>query len=693
MVRYLLFIVSFFAFIKTASSQALITKPAMVKSIIDFGAKPNDTGDDSWAFIKAGKYFSNLWDINGTPLKKGQVNFSYATHSGKLIIPSGKYMVGKQISIPASGLSTSYGKIFGESRPTALLKYEAGIAFKVGFELIRIENIDQFQIVGTGSTPPLIQYNNGLAIGYFKNNGQPVWYPESAYEQKHFVNVGDFLNAVNCKNILLQNINIDGNNFDTKGKTIYNGGWRADGIQLGANGAFFINTKNVSIVQMNIHHMTLDGLMFQDFYKDTSKFKQQQFSNLYIANSTFDYNRRQGFSWIGGRKLTVVNSSFSHTGTTVNKTGVARGNPGSGLDIEPETDGTNLLYCVDAVFTNCSFLNNSGVGLLNDVTANRSKNITFNQSIFHDVDSYSVWVKGRSFTFKNCKIWGGFVYGNDGNVAGEETKFYNCDFADEEMAGRPGIYNKGYALVESWAVAKRLSFFDCTFRAIHEEQRLTAIYTPDKTESGFTLFNNCSFTSNQGNGANVLFGCTFDGNTRIKNLGEKVETFSINGFIARGSDQPTRPYTFDMSGKVFLSPANTNGPGLTQFVIGRSKNSKANKGYLNFTIGAQSCLYGYWSQVIEIGKNSTLTNDGQLALLSGTINLDGKLKLGKNSSTAFFTPIQFESELDQQGEFSYESTSKFGVSNLWKTNLAGLGSGIPISGMTIPRKIKVTRKL
>jgi hypothetical protein len=117
------------------AAQALITKPAMVKSIADFGAKPNDTVDDSWAFIKAGKYFSNLWDINGTPLNKGQVNFSYAAYSGKLVIPPGKYLVGKQISIPASGLNTTYGKIFGETRPTASLKYLPGTAFRAGLEL------------------------------------------------------------------------------------------------------------------------------------------------------------------------------------------------------------------------------------------------------------------------------------------------------------------------------------------------------------------------------------------------------------------------------------------------------------------------------------------------------------------------------------------------------------------------------
>lgn len=692
MFKLFLFTVTFFVSLR-AAPQAVITKMPFVKTIGDFGAVPNDSKDDSWAFIKAGKYFSNLWDINGVPLQKGKINFSYAQYSGQLIIPSGKYLVGKQIAIPATGLSTTYGNLFGSPKANAPLTFAAGSSFRVGLELIKIENVDQFQLTGTGITAPIIQYNDGLVIGYFNNKAEPIWYPESAYEGKHFANVGSFIDVVNCKNIVLQNISIDGNNYETKGKTMYNGGWRADGIQLGASGAVFVNTKKVTITKMDVHHMTLDGLIFNDFYRDSLRFPKQEMSNVYIADSKFDYNRRQGFSWVGGRKLTVVNSSFSHTGTSVNSVGVARGNPGAGLDIEAESDGTNLLYCIDGSFTNCSFVNNRGLALGNDITAGRSKNMTFMNSIFHDVDGYSVWIKGRSFTFRNCKIWGGFAYGNDGKLEGEETKFYNCDFADEELPSRPGVFNKGFALVESWSVAKRLSFFDCTFRTLHAEQRLTAIYTPEKTESAFTVFSNCSFVSKVGGNINVLFGCIFNGNTNIKNLGKQDEIFSLNGFIAKGSSLANQPYSFNVSGKVFLSPANSNGPGLTQFVIGRSQQGKANKGYLNFTIGTESCLYGYWSQVIDIGQNSVLLNNGQLAMLSGTINLDGKLKLNEGSNTAFFTPVIFNSSFDKRAELTYEKASRFGVSDRWKTKLAGLGPGLPFSGIAVPPKIKVVKAL
>ncbi|RYF90823.1 MAG: hypothetical protein EOO03_02810 [Chitinophagaceae bacterium] len=688
MQQRILFTVFFLLATVLVFAQAEITKPAFEKTIQDFGAVANDEVDDSWAFIKAGKYFSNLWDINGVPLKKGQVNFSYSKYSGKLLIPSGKYLVGKQIDIPSTGLTTTYGKVFGNPAATAPLRFDAGGAFKAGFELMRIENINQFQVIGTGAKAPVIQYNKGLLIGHFNSKGKPVWYPESLYEGKHAVHIGNFMDAVNCQNVLMQNIIIEGNNFDSKGNTTYNGGWQGDGIQIGASGAYFLNTKNVSIIKMNVQHMTLDGLIFQDYYRDTTKFPGQANSNLYIADSKFDYNRRQGFSWVGGRKIRVVNSSFSNTGTTIGNTGVARGNPGAGVDIEPESDGSNPLFCIDAVFTNCSFINNAGLALVNDVTAGRSKLVTFENSIFHDVDGYSVWVKGRAFTFKNCKIWGGFVYGNEGLVAGEETKFYDCDFADEEIPSRPGVHNKGFALVESWSVARRLSFINCSFRTLHKGQRLLAIFSPDKDESNFSQFTNCSFNSAFGGAANVLFGATFNGNTQIVNRGSQVETYSLNGFIAKGSDAAAKPFTFDVDGKVLLAPANSNGPGLTQFVIGRSQYGTANKGYLNFTIGKESCLYGYWNQNLDVGENSVFTNNGQFALLSGNINLDGKLKLKGGSNTAFFNAVKINSKYEQGGEFLYDPASRFGVSDRWKKQLEGLGTGLPISGIKVPQKIK-----
>jgi hypothetical protein len=283
------------------------------------------------------------------------------------------------------------------------------------------------------------------------------------------------------------------------------------------------------------------------------------------------------------------------------------------------------------------------------------------------------------------------VFGNNGEVAGEETRFYNCDFADEEMPGKKGIYNADFALIESWQYAKRLLFSNCSFRTIHPKQRLAAIYSKSKEEVDFTVFSFCKFSVNYGNENDLLFGCVFDGNTSFNNIGKQVGIMSMNGIIFKGSNDAKKPYTFNLQGNTILKPANTNGPQLTQFVIGRSSTGNLNLGYLNFMVGAQSCLFSHWDQTIDIGKNASFINKGQLAMLNGNINLEGKFKLEAGSHTAFFNPVNFNSSTGQAPELSYNNASHFDVNESWKKNLDGLGKGQPISNMKFSKKIKLSK--
>ena len=456
-------------------------------------------------------------------------------------------MAGKQIDIPPKGLNTTYGAVFGYPAANEAITYPPGWAHKAGLELIGITGVDEFMIIGVGKTMPVIKYNDGLVVGYFNSKGEPVWFPASEYQQNYGLSVGSFLDAKNCKNIAVENIAIDGNNtpISAGGKTFYNGGWDLELIQKGATGTSFLNTQNVTLKKLDIHHMTLDAVLFQDFYKDTLAYKNQPLSNLYISDIKCDYNRRQGFSWCGGRKPTVMNSTFNHTGTTTS--GIAGGNPAAGLDIEPEADGISLLLCVDGTFTNCEFINNKGCGLVND------------------------------------------------------------------------------------------------------------------------------------------------GNTSIINKGKNVEIISMSGMIFKGSKDQKKPYTFNLQGNTILSQANSNGLQLPQFVIGRSNTGNLNLGHLNFIIGAQSCLFGYWDQTIDIGKNATFINNGQLAMLSGNINLDGKFKLEDGSHTAFFNPVNFNNSAEPEAELSYKNGSQFGVKEAWIKSLDGLGKGQHISNMKFSNKIKVSK--
>lgn len=690
---FFIFLCGFFYSI--SFSQAVISKPvsaASRKTIKDFGAIPNDGKDDTWAFIKAGKYFSNLWDVNGVPLKPGKVNFSYASYSALLEIPSGTYLAGKQINVPAKGLSTTYGGVFGNPAATTPIIIPEGSAYRTGLELILLSNktndINQVIIKGTGTKAPIIKYNDDLALGYFNNKGEGQLVNDATYSPKYILTIGSFIQTENCKNIRIENIEIDGNNIpatEKKGTTLYKGGFIGHGIQMGANGTYFLNTKNVSLYNLNIHHMTLDGIVFQDYYKDPALFPNQPLSNLSIENTICNYNRRQGFSWVGGRGIKVVNSKFNNTGKTTS--GVAAGNPAAGLDIEPEqsADGS-YLWCIDGKFIKCDFINNTGTALGNDLTGHRTKTITFDSCVFHDVDGFAVWVKGKGITFNNCKIWGGFIHGNEGLSAEDATSFNNCDFADEEIPGLPGVYNKGYALVES--ISRRMRFNNCTFRTLHADQRLINISTPSIIEQEFNVFSDCNFTVGpNSNGSNIMFGCVFDKNNKItsKNINQ-AESIGLNAIVFTGSTNSLKPYSFKSEGNILLSVANSNGRNSTQFTIGRNGiGSKATDGFTNFYIGPGSCLYAFWDQVIDIGKNSSFVNmaGGQFAMLSGSLNNNGKIILEDESSTAFYRSIAINTGTNGKPQFYYHKKAKMAMNAFWSKALAGLGPSSPMSSVKL----------
>jgi hypothetical protein len=74
--------------------------------------------------------------------------------------------------------------------------------------------------------------------------------------------------------------------------------------------------------------------------------------NVNILNSTFDNNRRQGFSLISGKNITIDGCKFSNTSGTA---------PQSGIDIEPNTTSDVLQ---NIVIKNSSASGNQGNGLM-----------------------------------------------------------------------------------------------------------------------------------------------------------------------------------------------------------------------------------------------------------------------------------------------------------------------------------------
>jgi hypothetical protein len=405
-------------FLSLLLSTCTFSQPFVTKDVKAFGAKGDGKTNDQAAFERAADFFN----------KRGG--------NGKLIISKGTYIVGKQVI--SKGTNDRFG-------------------FQ-GEDVLHFSGIRNFAIQGVSGSR--IRYEGGLKYGAFNpETGQP--HPSSGY----FVNrlfgasLGHCIFLDNAENVNVSSIELDGNNQ----RVILGGSYGDVGRQLPHYGIFIQNSKGITIDSVNLHHFALDGICVAN--KPTISRDK-----IRLLNSSFEYNARQGFSWIGGNDLYVKNCKFNHTGKAKFNSA-----PGAGVDIEAEY-GPNR----NAVFDNCEFVDNTGCAMVAD--SGDSGDCSFTNCTFWGVDNWSIWVNKPGFTFRGCRIYGSIVHGHDSPNEQEATKYINCHFEDKPYNGRPAF---GAFLIEI-NNRKYLLFDNCTFiantkklcwiieeRAMPDEQKAT----------------------------------------------------------------------------------------------------------------------------------------------------------------------------------------------------------------------------
>ncbi|MEO6454096.1 MAG: glycosyl hydrolase family 28-related protein, partial [Ginsengibacter sp.] len=241
------------------SIHASFAQKYIVRDIKTFGAKGDGRTNDHNAFQRAAAYFNNRGG------------------NGKLIISKGTYIIGKQI--------------FTGGKP--------GKPAYEGEDLLRFIKLKNFKI--TGTTMSILKYKDSLRFGSFSPaTGMRYDPPNNLFQNSSYAAaVGNCIFFEECRNISVTNLSIDGNN-----KSMAVGGFfNTSGIQLPHYGIFIKNSNNVIIDNINVHHFGLDGIC-------VSNIVSQQKDSISILNSSFQYNVRQGLSWIGGNYLVVNNCKF-----------------------------------------------------------------------------------------------------------------------------------------------------------------------------------------------------------------------------------------------------------------------------------------------------------------------------------------------------------------------------------------------
>jgi hypothetical protein len=198
--------------------------------------------------------------------------------------------------------------------------------------------------------------------------------------------------------------------------------------------------------------------------------------HITLQNCTFEYNSRQGFSWIGGNGLEAKNCRFNHTGR-----GKFSSAPCAGMDIEAEWS-----YIRHGRFTDCEFINNRACSIVAD--SGDSGDCSFTRCTFWGVSSWSIWTVKPAFTFIGCNIYGSVVHGYDSRNDKDATKFIDCHFEDKPYNGQEPY---GKFLFES-NYRQRISFLNCTFVS-HKKKLIWFELRVDNPWQKYQ-FNNCTFT-------------------------------------------------------------------------------------------------------------------------------------------------------------------------------------------------------
>jgi hypothetical protein len=419
----------------TLSAQKTVTK-----NIHSFGAKGDGKTNDTEAFIKAATFFNGRGG-NGT-----------------LIISKGVYIVGKQ--------SFSNGDL---SRGAY-----------IGVHILDFRNIGNLVLQGEKGT--VIKYEDKLKLGSFDpvtgetfNGNNPA-----APMVKYAGDIGNCISLTNCNKITLKKLVLNGNN-----KLIHFGGRYDDqGIQLQHVGIFIRDSRSIFIDSVTASYFGLDGIEIMNAPSVSN-------DDIHISNSAFEYNCRQGLSWVGGNFLIAKNCKFNHTGK-----GAYFSPPGAGVDIEAEVGPVT-----NGQFNNCEFIDNTGCGMVTG--GGKASDCQFNNCLFWGTSNWSVWVTMPRFTFTGCNIYGSIVHGYNADNNMDATRYINCIFEDKPYKGQEPY---GRFLIECDG-PRRILFDSCTFTSHKKELAWLNTNNATSEEEKATIRNSrFIIPKKEGNNTPVKFG-------------------------------------------------------------------------------------------------------------------------------------------------------------------------------------------
>ncbi len=420
-------------------------------SVKDFGAVGDGVTNDTDAFNNAAAYINSQG-------------------GGKLIVPFGTYLVGKQTFAGATGKGYSY----------------------LGSDIISIQNCPNPVVIEFQGA--ILKLKSGLKFGSFDPVTGAIYIPPSLpfTNADYKASTGFMLRLYGNKNVRVTGaVELDGNNSGY----VLGGQWGDTGYQLVSTGVWAYNNDLCFIENVYVHHQGTDGVTTG--YDGTSAFNIPA-KPLTLINVKSTNNGRQGWSITGGKGVVAIGCAFNDTGKDI-PFGSA---PGAGVDIESEGG-----YAENLTFIDCEFSNNIGsAGLI--AASGVTSAVTCIRCKFVGTNTFSLQPTKARMSFYDCLIVGTMTNPySDANTPDDGNKFINCLFTDDVARSPTGVvYNGGY-----------LALFEATGGVLLDNCTFIANRTKVMTFKNGGYMRNCTFICKAGTAyvANqdfvaLLWNCTID---------------------------------------------------------------------------------------------------------------------------------------------------------------------------------------
>ena len=345
---------------------------------------------------------------------------------GTLVIPKATYIVGRQEHVEGKKPYYQSQRVFA------------------------VDRVDFLSVEGNGAT---LRFSPGLRFGSFDPETGEVYNPPKMpfYDRDYIADAAYMFKISGSRRVKIHDLELDGNSP----RFILGGTWGDTGRQLNGYGILLYGNTDVHVSKVNSHHHPLDGIAI-----GWTHLKEGDPATPHtLTDCVFEYNGRQGFSWVGGRGIKAYRCKFNHTGRALVDGAVLCSAPGAGLDIEAEDS-----VCRDGYFEDCEFVNNTGCGMVADSgDGGYSK---FKNCTFWGTTSWSVWSNKPGLKYEDCNFYGSAVHAVGSPAPDLATCWTRCTFEDKPWTdGMVYRQNSGAYLLEINGNMPNVLFDACTFTA------------------------------------------------------------------------------------------------------------------------------------------------------------------------------------------------------------------------------------